>query len=151
MASKNVDRYTGCEASGRIGRFFLQRLSEKDGANTLNSEEVATGKAATGLDTRARRLIIASALTALFLGAMDSLIMSAAMPTIVAELGGLHLYSWVYSAYFFARAVSLPVFGKLADLFDNRRIFLATIGIFLLGSIAAGCSGNMVFLIACRF
>ena len=43
--------------------------------------------------------------------------MSAATPTIVADLGGLHLYSWVYSAYFLARAVALPVFGKLADIF----------------------------------
>ena len=102
------------------------------------------------LNSKRRLLIILSALMALFLGAMDALIMTAAMPTIVAELGGLHLYSWVYSAYLLARAVSLPVFGKLADLFKNKTIFLISIGIFLLASILAGLSPNMTFLIICR-
>ena len=95
-------------------------------------------------------MILFSALLALFLGALDALIMTAAMPTIVAELGGLHLYSWVYSAYLLARAVSLPVFGKLGDIFKNQHIFLLSIAIFLLSSTAAGFSPNMAFLIACR-
>ncbi len=95
-------------------------------------------------------MIIFSALLALFLGAMDALIMTAAMPTIVSELGGLHLYSWVYSAYLLARAVSLPVFGKLGDLFKNKHIFLISIAIFLLSSATAGFSPNMAFLIVCR-
>jgi len=116
----------------------------------LNKEDVNKAHAAANLDARARLLIIASALTALFLGAMDSLIMTAAMPTIVAELGGLHLYSWVYSVYFLARAIALPVFGKLADLYSNRRVFLISIGLFLLSSVAAGFSSNMIFLIICR-
>ena len=48
--------------------------------------------------------------------------MGAAMPTIVAELGGIHLYSWVFSSYLLSRAVALPVFGKLADLYPNRTL-----------------------------
>jgi EmrB/QacA subfamily drug resistance transporter len=102
------------------------------------------------IDSRHRTMIILSALLALFLGALDALIMTAAMPTIVSELGGLHLYSWVYSAYLLARAVSLPVFGKLGDLFKNKHIFLVSVAIFLLSSATAGCSPNMVFLIVCR-
>jgi len=102
------------------------------------------------IDRKSRSLIIAAALVALFLGAMDALIMSAAMPTIVADLGGLHLYSWVYSAYFLSRAISLPVFGKLADLFNNKKIFLISIGIFIVSSFAAGFSTNMTFLIIAR-
>ncbi len=97
-----------------------------------------------------RRAVIAAALLALFLGAMDALIMSAAMPTIVSELGGLSLYSWVYSSYFLARAVSLPIFGKLADLFPNRSLFIAAIALFTAASLAAGCAANMVFLIVAR-
>lgn len=103
-----------------------------------------------GIDEKKRQLIIFSALLALFLGAMDALVMSAAMPTIVSELGGLHLYSWVYSAYFLSRAVALPIFGKLADLFKNKNIFLISIAIFMLSSIAAGLSPNMIILIVCR-
>lgn len=116
----------------------------------LKKSEAKKNKGAAALDARARLLVILSALTALFLGAMDSLIMTAAMPTIVAELGGWQLYSWVYSAYFLARAVSLPLFGKMADLYSYRRVFMGCIGLFLLSSIAAGFSGNMVFLIGCR-
>ncbi len=94
--------------------------------------------------------IIIAALLALFLGAMDALIVSAAMPSIVADLGGLTLYSWVYSAYFLARAVSLPVFGKLADLFSTRRLFLFSITIFLLASLTAGAATSMFVLIGAR-
>ena len=97
-----------------------------------------------------RFYIIASALLALFLGAMDALVMTAAAPTIIADLGGLHLYSWVYSAYFLARAVALPVFGKLADLFNTRKLFLFAISLFLCASIAAGASRSMAFLVFAR-
>jgi MFS family permease len=94
--------------------------------------------------------IIGAALLALFLGALDSLVMSAAMPTIITDLGGLHLYAWVYSAYFLARAVSLPVFGKLSDLFATGKLFLFSIGLFVIGSVAAGASPSMGFLVAAR-
>jgi len=104
----------------------------------------------TSLTTKERNYIIGSALLALFLGALDALIMSAAMPSIVADLGGLHLYAWVYSVYFLTRAVSLPIFGKLADLYHSKYLFLLSISIFLVSSIAAGFSQSMSFLIFCR-
>ena len=59
------------------------------------------------LPPRRRLLLILATLLALFLSALDTLIMSAAMPTIVADLGGLHLYSWVFSTYLLSRAVAL--------------------------------------------
>ncbi len=102
------------------------------------------------LNSTQRITVIAAALVALFLGALDALIISTAMPTVVAELGGLHLYSWVYSAYFLSRAVSLPIFGKLADLYRSRNLFLSAITIFLLASIGAGSAGDMTALIAAR-
>ncbi len=102
------------------------------------------------ISSQQRVVIITAALLALFLAAMDSLVVSAAMPTIVSELGGLPLYSWVYSAYFLARAVSLPIFGKLADIYKNRNLFLIAIGLFILSSAAAGCAPNMIGLIVAR-
>ena len=102
------------------------------------------------LGSRRRNLIIIASLLALFLGALDALVMSAATPTIVADLGGLHLYSWVYSAYFLARAVALPVFGKLADIFRSRRLYIISICIFILGSVLAGFAQNMMQLILSR-
>jgi MFS family permease len=97
-----------------------------------------------------RRLIIWSVLLALFLGALDALVMSAAMPTIIAELGGLSLYAWVYSAYFLARVVSLPVFGKLSDLFAAKTLIMISIVIFAGASLAAGLSPSMGFLVGAR-
>lgn len=98
------------------------------------------------LTPRRRLLLILATLLALFMAALDTLIMSAVMPTIVAELGGLHLYSWVFSVYMLSRAVALPVFGKLADLFPNRILYLVSILIFVIGSILAGMAHNMVAL-----
>ncbi len=97
-----------------------------------------------------RPLIIIAALLALFLGALDALIVSAAMPSIVTDLGGLTLYSWVYSAYFLARAVSLPIFGKLADRYSPRRLFLFSITVFLFASLVAGAAPSMFILISAR-
>lgn len=102
------------------------------------------------ISPRSRNYIIIASLLALFLGALDALVMSAATPTIVADLGGLHLYSWVYSAYFLARAVALPVFGKLADIYRSRRLFIISICIFMLGSILAGLAQSMMQLIISR-
>ncbi|SDP45035.1 MFS transporter [Desulforhopalus singaporensis] len=97
-----------------------------------------------------RSFIIVAALLALFLGALDALIVSAAMPSVVADLGGLSLYSWVYSAYFLARAVSLPVLGKLADRYCARTLFLFSITVFMLASFVAGAAPSMAVLIGAR-
>jgi EmrB/QacA subfamily drug resistance transporter len=97
-----------------------------------------------------RILIIIASLLALFLGALDALVMGAAMPSIVAQLGGFHLYSWAFSAYLLSRAVSLPVFGKLCDLYSNKKLFNVSICIFLAGSVLAGLSQNMSHLIVSR-
>ena len=112
------------------------------------SDEIQT--ASPSIDARKRSYIIIAALLTLFLGALDALVMSAAMPTIVADLGGLHLYSWVYSAYLLARAVTLPVFGKLADIFRSRRLYITSIVVFMVGSVLAGLAQNMTQLIFSR-
>jgi EmrB/QacA subfamily drug resistance transporter len=102
------------------------------------------------VSSRSRYYIIVASLLALFLGALDALVVSAAMPTIVADLGGLHLFSWVYSASLLARAMALPIFGKLADIFKSRRLYIISILIFLLGSILAGFAQSMMQLILAR-
>jgi EmrB/QacA subfamily drug resistance transporter len=102
------------------------------------------------ISRKTRFFIIIASLLTLFLGALDALVMSTAMPTVVSELGGVHLYSWAFSAYMLTRAVALPLFGKLADLFKNKTLFAISIGTFLLGSILAGFSQSMTQLIVSR-
>ena len=91
-----------------------------------------------------------AALLVLFLSALDALIVGAAMPTIVTDLGGLPLYSWVFTSYMLSRAVALPIFGKLCDLFKTKTLYNISIGLFLAGSVFAGISQNMVQLILAR-
>ena len=76
--------------------------------------------------------------------------MGTAMPTIVAALGGLAHYSWVVSAYLLTSTVTVPVWGKLSDLFGRRPIFQIGIGVFLVGSLACGASQSMTQLIFAR-
>jgi EmrB/QacA subfamily drug resistance transporter len=97
-----------------------------------------------------RVYVILSALLALFLGALDTLIMGAAMPTIVSDLGGIQLYSWVFSVYLLTRAVALPIFGKLCDLFNSKRLYIISIIIFLVSSVCAGISHSMSQLTVAR-
>ena len=89
-------------------------------------------------------------MVAMFLGALDGTIVTTAVPTIVKELNGFAMISWVFSAYLFASAISTPIYGKLADLFGRKKIFLIGISIFLLGSMLSGLAQNMLQLIIFR-
>ena len=75
---------------------------------------------------------------AIFMSAVEATIVATAMPTIVSELGGFHLFSWVFSAYLLAQAVSTPVYGRLADLYGRKRMFFIGASVFLIGSAACG-------------
>ena len=82
--------------------------------------------------------------------AIEATIVSTAMPQIVADLGGLRLYSWVFSSFLLAQTAMTVVFGNLADIYGRRPIMLVGIGIFLLGSILAGFAWSMPAMICFR-
>src|SRR5215471_16288551 len=97
-----------------------------------------------------RRLVMAAVLLAIFMVATDSYIVATAMPTIVADLGGFRLFSWAFAAYLLAQAVTIPIYGRLADLYGRKRVFFAGTSIFLLGSLLCGCAWGMVPLVLFR-
>jgi len=97
-----------------------------------------------------RNLAVAGVMLVIFLFAIDATIVSTSMPTIVARLGGLELYSWVFSIYMLTSALTTPLFGKLADLFSHRRLMLIGIGIFVLGSTLCGAAQSMEMLVLFR-
>jgi multidrug resistance protein len=72
------------------------------------------------------------------------------MPQIVTQLGGLHLYAWVFSSFLLAQTAMTVVFGKLADLYGRKPIVLIGIAIFLLGSVLAGFAWSMPSMIIFR-
>ncbi len=102
------------------------------------------------ISPRTEKYVIGAVLIALFLCSMDALIMSVAMPTIAIELGGLNLYAWAYSGFSLATAITLPIIGKMADLYDTKKLFNFSIILFIAASIAAGLSNNMLFLVIAR-
>ena len=98
----------------------------------------------------ARRLVLAAVMMAIFMAAIDLSIVATAMPTIVAELGGFHLFSWTFAAYLLAQAVTIPIYGRLADLYGRKRVFFAGASLFLAGSTLCGLAWGMVPLVLFR-
>jgi MFS family permease len=84
------------------------------------------------------------------LASLESTVVSTAMPTIIGELRGLAVYSWVFSAYLHAEIATIPLWGRLADMLGRKRIFLAGMVIFLVGSALSGMAGTMTQLVLFR-
>ena len=96
-------------------------------------------------------LVVFSGLVlAMLLAALDSTIVSTALPTIVGELGGLAHLSWVVTAYLLAQTVVTPLYGKLGDLYGRKGVMQGAIVLFLAGSALCGSSQNMTQLIIYR-
>jgi MFS family permease len=97
-----------------------------------------------------RPFVIASIMAAMFMIAIEATIVSTVMPRIVGELGGLQLYSWVFSAFLLSQTAMTVVFGKLSDLLGRKQVMLAGIAIFLFGSILCGFAWSMPSMILFR-
>ena len=97
-----------------------------------------------------RRWITAGLLLGMSLGALEATVVGTAMPTIIATLGGLSHYSWVFSAYLLTSTATVPIWGRLSDLFGRRRIYLLGVAFFLVGSVLAGAADSMPVLILAR-
>lgn len=100
--------------------------------------------------TTDRRLVTLGMMLGIFLAGIDGTIVSTAMPTVVESLGGLSLYSWVFAVYMLFAAITMPLFGRLADIYGRKKMFYVGVGIFVLGSALAGASQSMRQLIAFR-
>ncbi|HTR12097.1 MAG TPA: MDR family MFS transporter [Roseiarcus sp.] len=100
--------------------------------------------------TTHRPLVLASVMAANFMIAIEATIVSTAMPQIVAQLGGLQLYSWVFAAFLLTQTATTVLFGKLSDLKGRKTVILAGIAIFLGGSVLCGFAPSMLWLIAFR-
>lgn len=87
---------------------------------------------------------------ALFLAALETTVVSTAMPTVVGELGGIAHYSWVFSAYMLATTITVPITGRLADIYGRKPVIMASLALFLVGSALSGQARSMEMLIAFR-
>ena len=87
---------------------------------------------------------------ALFLSSLDQTVVSTAMPRIIADLGGFDRFTWVTTAYLVASTTTVPIVGRLSDLYGRKVFFLGGIVVFLVGSVLAGVSQSMNQLIVFR-
>ena len=97
-----------------------------------------------------RNAVTAGLMTGMTLAALEATVVSAAMPTVIAQLGGLHIYSWVFSIYLLTSTVTVPLWGKLSDIYGRRNFYLAGIVVFLIGSMLSGQAHSMGSLIVYR-
>ncbi|MDQ0190492.1 MDR family MFS transporter [Alicyclobacillus cycloheptanicus] len=93
---------------------------------------------------------LATVLLTMFFSSMDQTVVSTAMPTIISDLKGFSLYAWVFSAYMMASSVTVPIYGKLSDVFGRKPFYLFGLIMFGIGSAVSGQAHTMMELIWAR-
>src|SRR5215207_4668900 len=116
----------------------------------MESHSVSEGAQTLAMSSRRRLAVTLGVITGMFLAALEATVVGTAMPTVIASLGGLNHYSWVFSAYLVTSTVTVPVWGKLSDLYGRRLLYQIGIGAFLLGTLLSGLSTSMTQLIVFR-
>jgi len=102
------------------------------------------------VDARTRFEILGAIMLGLFLAALDQTIVGPILPRVVGDLNGADLYTWVVTAYLLTSTVTVPIYGKLSDLFGRKPMLIVGISLFLLGSVLSGLSQEMWQLILFR-
>jgi multidrug resistance protein len=97
-----------------------------------------------------RGAIVAALMLAIGLAAIDSTIVATAVPQIVADLGGFSLFPWIFSIYLLTQAVTVPIYGRLSDVFGRKPVLLVGVAGFLVGSVLCAVAWSMVTLIIFR-
>lgn len=100
--------------------------------------------------TTNRALTVVGLILALAMAALEATVVATVMPTVIGDLGGIDYYAWVASAYLIATSVTVPIYGKLADIYGRKPLMLFGIAVFLVGSAASGAARTMVELVAFR-
>ncbi|MBL1088291.1 MULTISPECIES: MDR family MFS transporter [Streptomyces] len=106
----------------------------------------STGPAAPAKTTA----VVLTLMVAVFLSLLDSQIVATALPRVISDVGGLDQFAWVTTGYLIGGSAAAPVYGKLGDLFGRKRVFMAAIIVFLVGSALCGIAQTMGQLITCR-
>lgn len=102
------------------------------------------------MSSKRRWFVTIGVMTGMFIAAFETTVVGTAMPTVIASLGGINRYSWVFSAYIVTSTVTVPVWGKLSDLYGRRLLYQAGILVFLIGTLLSGLSISMTQLIIFR-
>src|SRR5579884_3939920 len=91
-------------------------------------------------------IVFGGLMIGMLLAALDQTFVATALPTIVGDLGGLNHLAWVITAYLLTSTISVPLYGKISDLYSRKRVFQTAIVIFLCGTVLCGIAQNMTEL-----
>ncbi|UCC86002.1 MAG: MFS transporter, partial [Anaerolineales bacterium] len=116
----------------------------------MNIESAAGDTDVIQMSALRRKALTVALLLGTFLASIEVTVVAAAMPSIVESLGGLALYPWVFSSYLLTQTVSIPLYGRLADLYGRRMVYVVGVLLFLVGSALSGLAPSMEFLVAAR-
>ncbi len=122
-------------------------------ANTQSRAAIAAQAPASMSETLSQRQIIfvmLSVMLGMLLAALDQTIVGTAMPRVIADLNGLEHYAWVFTGYLLASTVTVPIYGKLSDIYGRRVFFIGGMIVFLIGSALSGMAQDMTQLILFR-
>ena len=113
------------------------------------AHQAAAASVSAGVDALKRRAL-AGVMLSVFLGAMESTVVATAMPIVAKSLGGVEIYAWVFTAFLLTSTVTMPLWGRLSDLYGRRPTFLTGLAIFLVGTTLSGVAADMTQLIVFR-
>lgn len=119
-----------------------------DPASTRGAELRADSPIAAG--AAQRTWILTASVVLILMTGIEGTVIATAMPTIVGHLGGFELFSWVFSAYFLSQGVTIPIYGRLADILGRKRVLFFGLSLFLIGTTLCGFAPNMPSLIVFR-
>lgn len=125
-------------------------MAETEIAEDLKREDQSGDGAIATTPVAGRVMVTGALMVAMTSAALEQLVVSPALPTIISQLKGFKIYPWVVSAYLLAATVSTPLYGKLADIFGRKRVLLFGLALFSAGSMLSGFAWSMESLIAMR-
>jgi EmrB/QacA subfamily drug resistance transporter len=114
-----------------------------------SSSAPRVSRASVGLRSE-RGPVLLAVMLSIGLVAIDATILATAVPAVVSDLGGFTSFPWMFSIYLLAQAISVPLYGKLADVYGRKPLMLLGVGLFLVGSLLCGIAWSMPALIAFR-
>jgi EmrB/QacA subfamily drug resistance transporter len=98
----------------------------------------------------ARWWALGAVLLTMFFSSLDQTVVSTAMPTIVADLRGVAIYAWVFTAYMLTSAITVPIYGRLSDIYGRKPFYIFGLAVFMVGSAISGQAHSMLQLVLFR-
>ena len=149
MAEPSHASHTTERTHTAMSRTRIDLSDENPAPNTVDHDSTQTPREFTGLD-RQGKLVIAGLMLGMFVAAISQTIVGPALPRIAAELGGMEHYSWIATAAMLMSAVTVPIVGKLSDMYGRKTFYIGGLVVFMLGAALAGMATNFWFLVFAR-